>query len=227
MKKILIKEEIMLICYLMKLFKIFALISLPLCLNSEIDEENEFKIELLFFKYREVATSEIFSDSVKIPDINFENIIVIEKRPQYSNFSSIENFFLELFNNNPKNIKTLKPNTWFRNSDNFEELELLKSKLSKDNKIAFFDSKSWIQTIPEETKGEYLLIEDKLKEYSIYLKFYKKRFLHMHLISFLKKGNNFKSDLNLFIDEDRRIFNENTYFIDHPYFGMVVSIKKL
>ena len=41
---------------------IFALISLPLYLNSEIDEENEFKIELLFFKYREVATSEIFND---------------------------------------------------------------------------------------------------------------------------------------------------------------------
>ena len=63
-----------------------------------------------------------------------------------------------------------------RNSDNLEKLQLLKNKLSKDNDIAFIDSKSWIQTIPQEIKGEYLLIEDKLKEYSIYIKFYKKRF---------------------------------------------------
>ena len=217
----------MLICYLMKLFKIFVLISLTLYLNSEVHEDDEFKIELLFFKYTKVTTSEIFSDSVKIPDITFVNTLLKENQSTYSNFSNIEKFFLKLFNNSPKNIEIIKPNILLRNSDNLEKLELLKNKLSKDNDIAFIDSKSWIQTIPEEIKGEYLLIEDKLKEYSIYIKFYKKRFLHMHLVSFLEKKNNRKSNLNLFVDENKRIFNENIYFIDHPHFGIVVSIKKL
>ena len=217
----------MLICYLMKLFKIFVLISLTLYLNSEVYENDEFKIELLFFKYTKVTTSEIFSDSAKIPDITFVNTLLKENQSSYSNFSNIENFFLKLFNNYPKNTEIIKPNVLLRNSDNLEKLQLLKNKLSKDNDIAFIDSKSWIQTIPEEIKGEYLLIENKLKEYSIYIKFYKKRFLHMHLVSFLQNKNNRKSNLNLFVDEDKRIFNENIYLIDHPHFGIVVSIKKL
>jgi hypothetical protein len=48
--------------------------------------------------------------------------------------------------------------------------------------------------------------------------------------------NNKKTDKNeiltsekikWFIDEDKRIFNNEIHYFDHPYFGVVVAIKKI
>jgi hypothetical protein len=33
--------------------------------------------------------------------------------------------------------------------------------------------------------------------------------------------------IKLFIDEEKRIFNEEIHYFDHPYFGAIVSIKKI
>ena len=33
--------------------------------------------------------------------------------------------------------------------------------------------------------------------------------------------------LNMYIDEQRRIFNTETYLFDHPYFGVLLNITKV
>ena len=35
------------------------------------------------------------------------------------------------------------------------------------------------------------------------------------------------SDLNIYIDEEKRIFNEEVYLFDHPNFGIILSVNKI
>jgi len=42
--------------------------------------------------------------------------------------------------------------------------------------------------------------------------------------------NNQKSingEIKLFIDQNKRIFNNEIHYFDHPYFGVVVAIKEI
>ena len=34
-------------------------------------------------------------------------------------------------------------------------------------------------------------------------------------------------EINIFIDEQRRIFNEEIHYFDHPMFGLILSIKEI
>ena len=34
------------------------------------------------------------------------------------------------------------------------------------------------------------------------------------------------TDLNIYIDEERRIFNEEIYLFDHPNFGIILSLSQ-
>ena len=34
-------------------------------------------------------------------------------------------------------------------------------------------------------------------------------------------------EIKIFIDEERRIFNEEIHYFDHPYFGVIISINKI
>ena len=36
-----------------------------------------------------------------------------------------------------------------------------------------------------------------------------------------------KSSATLIIDEDRRVFNEQVHYFDHPQFGIMIYLKKL
>ncbi len=39
--------------------------------------------------------------------------------------------------------------------------------------------------------------------------------------------NQLYNDINIFIDEQKRIFDGEVHFFDHPYFGIVISIEKI
>ena len=39
--------------------------------------------------------------------------------------------------------------------------------------------------------------------------------------------NKKSKDINIFIDEQRRIFNEEIHYFDHPMFGLILSIKEI
>ena len=35
------------------------------------------------------------------------------------------------------------------------------------------------------------------------------------------------NEINIFIDEQRRIFNEEIHYFDHPMFGLIISINEI
>ena len=45
--------------------------------------------------------------------------------------------------------------------------------------------------------------------------------MHIHVISYID------DELNIYINEEKRIFDEKIYLFDHPYFGIVVSINEI
>ena len=42
-----------------------------------------------------------------------------------------------------------------------------------------------------------------------------------------KEGIKGFDEIKIFIDEERRIFNEEIHYFDHPYFGVIISINKI
>ena len=48
--------------------------------------------------------------------------------------------------------------------------------------------------------------------------------MHIELIGFLDEKNN---RYNKFINIEKRVFNEDIYFFDHPYFAMLISINEI
>ena len=45
------------------------------------------------------------------------------------------------------------------------------------------------------------------------------------ILNFL--NNNKSGEKNLYINEEKRIFNEEVHFFDHPHFGLVISIEEI
>ena len=90
-------------------------------------------------------------------------------------------------------------------------------------KYKLVDSKSWIQNITDINSSKFLHYLN--KDYGFYIKFYKKRFMHIDIKSFL--NNNKFGEKSLYINEEKRIFNEEVHFFDHPHFGLVISIEEI
>jgi hypothetical protein len=42
-----------------------------------------------------------------------------------------------------------------------------------------------------------------------------------------KKGILTSEKIKWFIDEDKRIFNKEIHYFDHPYFGIVISVNEI
>ena len=72
--------------------------------------------------------------------------------------------------------------------------------------------------------AKFLQYEDK-KKYGFFLKFYKKRFMHIVLKSYLGTLENSNNNIKIFIDVEKRIFDNEIHFFDHPHFGVIVSIN--
>ena len=286
----------------MKSFKLLfvSLFFSSLSANSELNLDlKEYEIEVIIFKHINVITDENFDDEFTTPSIktiSFYNPTLQINENAYLSKPK-DNFFNKLFKDfNPikKSINVLtkdkdiskvsNPKTWYRKTDNLVVLKKINNKLGTSSNYELLDSFKWIQNIDYKDDAQFLFYEDKQKEYGLYLKFYRSRFLHVDLKSYLgvianesiditkdkiakfekkileaNKENNkeLKNDLkielnkpnkyvdinsskiapslnipksneiNIFIDEQRRIFNEEIHYFDHPLFGLILSIKEI
>jgi len=286
----------------MKSFKLLfvSLFLSSLSANSELNLDlKEYEIEVIIFKHTNVLTDETFDKEFTTPSIEtvsfYKPTLEINENAYQS--KPKDNFFNRLFKDfNPikksNNVltkdqdiaKVSNPKTWYRKTDNLVVLKKINNKLETNINYELLDSFKWIQNIDYKDDAQFLFYEDKQKEYGLYLKFYRSRFLHVDLKSYLgvignnsiditkdkiakfekkileaNKENNIdlKNDLkielnkpnkyfditnnditpflnisksekiNIFIDEQRRIFNEEIHYFDHPIFGLILSIKEI
>ena len=198
---------------------------LPCFLFGQDNVISEFKVELIIFKYTDFETNESFKSTLEIP---YEDIIYLSDQNslknefEYSNFSNMSSYYKNLFNNNKVSLSEL-PEPIFRDSTDLNILEKLKNKINQNSEYQLIDTKSWIQTIPSLESSKFLQYEDK-NNYGFFLKFYKKRFMHIILKSYLGTLDN-SNNLKIFIDVEKRIFDNEIHFFDHPHFGVIVSIS--
>ena len=207
-------------------FNFLFLFILPCILFGQDNVFSEFKVELIIFKYTDFETNESFKSTFEIP---YEDIIYLSDQNslknefEYSNFSNMSSYYKNLFNNNKLSLSEL-PEPIFRDSTDLNILEKLKNKINQNSEYQLIDTKSWIQTIPSLESSKFLQYEDK-KNYGFFLKFYKKRFMHIILKSYLGTLENSNNNIKVFIDVEKRIFDNEIHFFDHPHFGVIVSIS--
>ena len=215
----------------MKLFKIIY-ISLFFLSNLVISEDNqsEYKIELIVFKYLNINSIESFNTKLIFPN---EDIIYLYdknssiKEFKYSNFSNISKYISNIVDNGKGQNLNSAPSVWFRDDIEIIKLKDLEKKIINDDKLELIDAKSWIQTIPNLEDSKFLFYESKSKYYGFLLNFYKKRFMHIDLKAYLGNVNSRSSNINIFIDNDKKLFNDEVHFFDHPYFGLILSINEV
>ena len=213
----------------MKFFKKIFLLFLFTNLVFGEEDNVEYKIELIVFKYETIESDETFNTNLDISDKNLvyftdENSLLAQM--SHSNFSNMSKFYTNLFKNNfDLNLKNL-PKPLYRDNPNLAILNNLKNNIYKESKYVLIDSKSWIQTIPEYDSSKYLAYQSQ-NNYGFLIKFYKKRFMHIDLKAYLGNLDARNSKINIFIDEEKRIFNDEIHFFDHPYFGVVVAISEV
>ena len=281
----------------MKLLKIFFISILIHNTNAYDDLDlKEYEIEIIIFKYSQSSTNETFDAEFIAPAdkvLKFYNPSLKINSDLYK-IQYNENFFNKLlkgFKLDPRkqnsyieeaneSIKVSNPKKWYRKSNNLDVLKKLNSKLEKNNEYKVLDSFKWIQNIDSRDDSKFLFHENVTKEYGIFLKLYRSRFLHVDIKSYLGVASNKTNDtteekiqkyeskiletnqtnqtnistnlklnlnepnsyidiskdeddlkiesseiINIFIDEERRIFNEEIHYFDHPKFGIILSVN--
>ena len=281
----------------MKLLKIFFISILIHNTNAYDDLDlKEYEIEIIIFKYSQSSTNETFDAEFIAPAdkvLKFYNPSLKINSDLYKTQYK-ENFFNKLlkgFKLDPKKqnlfiekdnkgTKVSNPKKWYRKSNNLDVLKKLNSKLEKNNEYKVLDSFKWIQNIDSKDDSKFLFHENVVKEYGIFLKLYRSRFLHVDIKSYLGVASNKTNDttdeniqkyeskilksnqtnkinitnnlklnlnepnsyidiskdeddlkiesseiINIFIDEERRIFNEEIHYFDHPKFGIILSVN--
>ena len=214
----------------MKFFKKRSLL-LILLINISFAQEDaaEYKIEMIIFKYNDFQTNETFNTKLKIPDKNivylFDEASLFSKT-EYSNFSNMSEFYKDLFANIDSLDINKLPKPLYRDNDNLTILNKLKNKIGSGKDYTLIDSKSWIQTIPDNESIDYLSYQSQ-NNYGFLIKLYKKRFMHIDLKAYLGNLYTRSPNITIFIDNEKRIFNEEIHFFDHPYFGVVVSVNEI
>ena len=184
-----------------KLIILFALFAQDI--NANQNKIDEYKVEIVMFKFNNIETNEQFIDEITLPKKDVINLIEPKlslNKDALNNFSENKSFFSNLLKNiNPgkvqKNISTneskssVNPKVWYRKSSNIQNLYSLKNKIISNNQIEYLDSKSWIQSIDSENESKYVFLENHDKEFGFFLKLYKKRFLHLDLKAYLGVSN--------------------------------------
>ena len=135
-------------------------------------------------------------------------------------------FYKDLFDNIDSLDINKLPEPLYRDHDNLTVLNELKNKIGNDKDYILLDSKSWIQTIPDNESIDYLSYQSQ-NNYGFLIKLYKKRFMHIDLKAYLGDLYTNSPNITIFIDNEKRIFNEEIHFFDHPYFGVVVSVNEI
>ena len=194
------------------------------------EELQEYKVEFIIFKYSESNTNELFNSILKIPDMEIVNKYSLKKdlnEYSYSNFSNISEYITRIINKEYVKDGNPYPSVWYRDDVNLEVLKKLKTNIENDNKIDFIDSKSWIQSIPSYESSKFLAYENNNKNYGFFINLYKKRFMHIQLKGYLSNLNYRNNNINIFIEDEKRIFDQEVHFFDNPYFGIIVSVRKI
>ena len=281
----------------MKLLKIFLITTLIHNINAYEDLDlKEYEVEIIIFKYSRSSTNETFDAEFIAPadkvlkfynpslKINSDLYKTQYKENFFNNLlkgfkldSKKQNSYIEKAN---ENTNVSNPKKWYRKSNNLDVLKKLNSKLEKNNEYEVLDSFKWIQNIDSKDDSKFLFHENVIKEYGIFLKLYRSRFLHVDIKSYLGVSSNKTNDttaekiqkyeskilksnqtnkinivsnlelnlnepnsyidinqdkddlkiesteiINIFIDEERRIFNEEIHYFDHPKFGIILSVN--
>ena len=279
----------------MKLFnQILFILLLTFNLSSNDEVFDEYRIEFIIFEHQLKNNEEILSSELIIPGkefINFQNPdLQINITAVQNSIKSKISEFQEVFqnikpaisksSNKKETSNSSNPKEWFRKNSSLDTLKKLNLKLNRSSKYNVIDSYSWTQNIDSELGSKYLHYRNNL--YGVYIKFYRNRFLHIDLKSYLgnldeeytdvtndylndhksirrdkklvsdnnltinlklnKKNDyvlidrisknleiNEKSDeiINVYIDEEKRLFNNEIHYFDHPSFGIVISISKI
>jgi hypothetical protein len=279
----------------MKLFnQILFILLLTFNLSSNDEVFDEYRIEFIIFEHQLKNNEEILSSELIIPGkefINFQNPdLQINITAIQNSIKSKISEFQEVFqnikpaisksSNKKETSNSSNPKEWFRKNSSLDTLKKLNLKLNRSSKYNVIDSYSWTQNIDSELESKYLHYRNNL--YGVYIKFYRNRFLHIDLKSYLgnldeeytdvtndylndhksirrdkklvsdnnltinlklnKKNDyvlidrisknleiNEKSDeiINVYIDEEKRLFNNEIHYFDHPSFGIVISISKI
>ena len=279
----------------MKLFnQILFILLLTFNLSSNDEVFDEYRIEFIIFEHQLKNNEEILSSELIIPGkefINFQNPdLQINITAVQNSIKSKISEFQEVFqnikpaisksSNKKETSNSSNPKEWFRKNSSLDTLKKLNLKLNRSSKYNVIDSYSWTQNIESELESKYLHYRNNL--YGVYIKFYRNRFLHINLKSYLgnldeeytdvtndylndhksirrdkklvsdnnltinlklnKKNDyvlidrisknleiNEKSDeiINVYIDEEKRLFNNEIHYFDHPSFGIVISISKI
>ena len=180
-----------------QLFALFLILVLDINANENIIDE--YKVEIIVFKFKNIETNENFINELNLPNRNVINLVepkLFLNKDALSNFPKNNSFFSNLLRNiNPvKNqqtssndeIKTIiNPKNWYRESSEIDKLSKLYKNIKLNNQLIYLDSKSWIQSIDDENKSKYVFLENHDKEFGFFLKLYKKRFLHLDLKAYL------------------------------------------
>ncbi len=184
-----------------KLIILFALFAQDI--NANENRIDEYKVEIVMFKFNNIETNEQFIDEITLPKKDVINLIEPKlslNKDALNNFSENRSFFSNLLKNiNPRKVQenistnesksSVNPKAWYRKSSNIENLSSLKNKIISNNQIEYLDSKSWIQSIDNENESKYVFLEDHDKEFGFFLKLYKKRFLNLDLKAYLGVNN--------------------------------------
>ena len=126
----------------MKYFKLSLLI-ITLFNSQFIKAENidEYKIEMVLFKFSDNTSTELFNISLVEPEsneiINFYDTNYTSTKSKYSKFENISEYVSLLIKNDINNAEIEHPSIWYRDSDNLEVLQKFKNNIGKSNNLNF------------------------------------------------------------------------------------------
>ena len=206
----------------MKFYKFLVFFILFTVQIEAEDIKNEYKIEMLIYKYDQAITDEEFKTFYEIPNGDHVKFFDNNTNSKNSNFSNIADYIDAVLSKDISNAKKLYPQIWYRDSDELIKLTNLRNNLNKNKNITLLKSKSWIQTIPELKSDRFLIYIDDEENIGFLIKFYKKRFMHVELDAFLKDKK-----ISKYLNIKQRVFNEEVYLFDHPFFGVILSIEEI
>ena len=181
------------------IFTYFLTISFFQSMYAEQSEIDEYRVEIIIFKFIDEKTDENFIEEIELPNSSVINLVeprLFLNKDALNNYSNNTSYFSNLLKNiSPINNKKEKskenntsipnPKTWYRKDTNFEILNNLSKKIDKTEELLLLGSNAWIQSIDAEEESRYVFLEDIDKEFGIFLRLYKKRFLHIDLKAYL------------------------------------------
>ena len=152
---------------------------LVLDINANENIIDEYKVEIIVFKFKNIETNENFINELNLPNRNVINLVepkLFLNKDALNNFPKDNSFFSNLIRNiNPiKNqqtsskdeIKTIiNPKNWYRQNSEIDKLSKIYQKIKLNEQLIYLDSKSWIQSIDSENKSKYVFLENHDKEF--------------------------------------------------------------